>query len=88
LGKIEQSTMWWIGDWWAFGEHRYSERKKFVATEEWTGPAFQTCMNAASICQRFETSRRREVVGFSFHQEVAALPATPIFIVSVPWMLL
>src|SRR5258708_16573068 len=58
------SAAFWIGDWWAFGQHRYGERKKIVQSEEWTGPAFQTCATAASTCQKSETYRRREVLSF------------------------
>ena len=27
LGKIEGAVQWWLGDWWAYGEHAYGERK-------------------------------------------------------------
>ena len=42
---------WWIGDWWAFGEHRYGDRKALVESDGWTGPSFGTCMNAAAVCK-------------------------------------
>lgn len=71
LGKIEANISWWIGDWWAFGEHRYGSRKAVVEAENWEGPAFKTCANAASVCRAFETSRRREVLSFRHHAEVA-----------------
>lgn len=74
LGRIERAVMWWIGDWWAYGEHRYGDRKAIVEAPGWTGPSFQTCMNAALVCRAFETSRRREVLSFKHHAEVAALP--------------
>lgn len=74
LGKLERSVSWWLGDWWAFGEKRYGERKAIVEDEGWGGPAFKTCANAAAVCIAFPTSRRREVLGFSHHAEVAALP--------------
>jgi len=74
LGRIERAVMWWIGDWWAYGEHRYGDRKAIVGAPEWTGPSYQTCMNAASVCRSFETSRRREVLSFKHHAEVASLP--------------
>jgi hypothetical protein len=45
-----------------------------VEAEDWDGPRFQTSMNAAAICKAFETSRRREVLSFSHHAEVVALP--------------
>jgi hypothetical protein len=38
---------------------------------DWTGPSFQTCKN--SVARKFETSRRREVLPFTHHAEVAAL---------------
>jgi hypothetical protein len=66
--------MWWVGDWWAYGKHRYGEREAAVEAEEWEGPRFQTCMNAALVCRAFETSRRREVVSFTAHGEVTVLP--------------
>ena len=74
LAHTEQSISWWIGDWWAFGEKRYGARKAIVESPEWDGPSFQTCANAAAVCKAFETSRRREVLSFSHHAEVAALP--------------
>lgn len=74
LGRIEGSLSWWLGDWWAFGEQRYGERKALVESEAWHGPSFQACMDAASVCRRFETSRRREVLTFNHHREVIGLP--------------
>src|SRR4051794_32871037 len=45
-----------------------------VEAEEWDGPTFQGCMDAASVCRSFaETSRRREALSFRHHREVAAL---------------
>jgi hypothetical protein len=64
---------WWIGDWWAYGEARYGARKAIVAHLNWQGPSFQACMNAASVCRTFPTSRRREVLTFKHHAEVAPL---------------
>lgn len=73
LGRFERSAQWWIGDWWAFGVHSYGERTKLVTAEGWTGPNLKTCENAASVCRRFETSRRREVLSFTHHAELARL---------------
>ena len=44
LARVEGAMMWWIGDWWVFGEHRYGARKELVEDEDWAGPSFQTCM--------------------------------------------
>lgn len=75
LGKVERCISWWIGDWWAFGEARYGERKAMVEAEDWEGPDFGACRNAAVVSRAFEMSRRRDVLSFSHHAEVAAIPA-------------
>ena len=74
LGRTESAVMWWIGDWWAYGEHCYGDREALIEGEEWEGPAFQTCRDAAWVCRRIKTSRRRDVLGFSAHKEIAVLP--------------
>jgi hypothetical protein len=52
------------------------DRKAMVESEDWDGPAFQTCMDASSVCRAFaETSRRHEVLSFKHHREVAQLCA-------------
>ena len=63
----------WIGDWWAFGGNVYGDRAK-ASAQGMFGRAFQTCANAASVARSFETSRRREVLSFTHHAEVAGLP--------------
>lgn len=63
---------WWIGDWWASGQHLYGERAR-LAAEGIFGKEFHTIMNAASICRSFHVSRRREALSFSHHAEVAGL---------------
>jgi hypothetical protein len=75
LGRAGGSLQWWIGDWWAYGEHRYGDRKALVEADDWIGPSFGACMNCATVTRAFtETSRRREVLPYSHHVEVAALP--------------
>jgi len=73
LCASSQVINWWIGDWWAAGNHRYGERAK-KAAEGIFGREFGSLMNLASICRSFEGSRRREVLSFTHHVEVAALP--------------
>jgi N6-adenosine-specific RNA methylase IME4 len=75
LGKVERSVSWWLGDWWAFGERRYGVRKSIVDADDWDGPTFESCQNAASVCRAFESSRRREVLSFKHHAEAARLDA-------------
>jgi len=74
-GRAALRTNWWLGDWWAFGAARYGERRALVDGENWDGPSFKTCAIAGSVARVFETSRRREVLSFKHHAEVAALPA-------------
>jgi hypothetical protein len=73
LARIGTGLMWWVGDYWIYGEKNYGDRKAIVDDPNWQGPSFQTCANAASVCRAFETSRRREVLSFGHHAEVAAL---------------
>ena len=67
--------MWWIGDWWAYGEHRYGERAAIVQAPDWTGPSYQTCREAARVARQFRPAERQAGLTFKHHQEVAALPA-------------
>jgi len=77
LAKIDRGVGWWIGDWWAFGEKTYGKRKAATDKDGWKGPTFQACADCGMVSRKFETSRRREVLGFTHHREVAALdPAT------------
>jgi Domain of unknown function (DUF4326) len=80
LGRMRGSMQWWLGDWWRYADddgkskHRYGDRKAMVENEDWDGPEFQTCADVAYVCRAFaETSRRREVLSFIHHREVAGL---------------
>ena len=55
-------------------ETRYGERKAIVEAEDWEGPAYQSCRDAAYVAASFELSRRRDNLTFKHHREVAALP--------------
>jgi DNA modification methylase len=71
LGRVESSVMWLIGDWWRYGDHRYGERAAQALDSETF--EFQTFMDAGWVAGKIEPSRRREVLSFSHHKEVAAL---------------
>jgi len=72
LARFERGVMWWVGDWWRYGEQRYGERSaQAIESGRW---AFGTWANAGYVAGRVETSRRREVLSWSHHYEVAALP--------------
>lgn len=72
LQLADLAVQWWIGDWLNYGEARYGE-KYSQALDEF-GRKKQTLMNYAFVAKAIETSRRREVVDFSTHAEVAGLP--------------
>jgi N6-adenosine-specific RNA methylase IME4 len=63
---------WEIGDWWSDGSHRYGERARIAALDIF-GRSFKTLANMASTARTFECSRRRELLSFEHHREVAAL---------------
>jgi hypothetical protein len=74
LCRMQSQFDWATGDWWAFGAARYGERKSILDSKDWTGPAYQTCRNAAVVSRAFAMSQRRDNLSFSHHAEVAALP--------------
>jgi len=71
LRRVEGATQWWIGDWWNYPA-QYGERKAIVEANE-DLPAFQSCVNAGNVAAKIETNRRRLLVPWSVHAEVAAL---------------
>ena len=50
-----------MADWWAFGEHKYGDRKKIVESEEWIGPSLQACADAGRFA---EILKLRDVTNF------------------------
>lgn len=72
LFAMERGVMWAIGDWWRFGEHRYGERAAQALDSRYS---FGTLRNAGYVAGAIETSRRRDVLDFGHHQNVASLPA-------------
>lgn len=71
LQLAELAVQWWIGDWLNYGETRYGD--KYTQAVEEFGRKKQTLMNYAYVARRIEISRRREIVDFSTHVEVASL---------------
>lgn len=72
LGVLHQMNSFLIGDWLLYGEHTYGE--KYAQAADRVGLSEQTLANYASIAKRIPPSRRRPLVSFSKHAEVAALP--------------
>lgn len=71
LQMADLAVQWWIGDWLNYGEARYGE--KYAQAVEDFGRKKQTLMNYAYVACHIEISRRREIVDFSTHAEVASL---------------
>lgn len=65
------AVMWWIGDWLNYGERRYGQT--YTMAVDMTGLELGTLANAKRVAAAIETSRRREVLSFSHHADVAAL---------------
>jgi len=74
LGKIEVAVQWWLGDWWAHGEHAYGDRK---AQFEEGGPLeelnFSTCKVYGWVARRVETFNRLNVLSWKHHFHVAEM---------------
>lgn len=71
LVTMEQAVMWWIGDWWRFGERAYGELASQAAPTGYNG---ETVRHAARVADRIESGRRRPDLSFGHHQNVAPLP--------------
>jgi hypothetical protein len=71
LAALERTVGWWIGDWWAYGQHAYGARAKVAAESRFE---LSTLMNYGSVSRAIAPSRRRELLSFSHHQAVTNLP--------------
>jgi hypothetical protein len=67
------ALQWAIGDWWAHGEHAYGDRAKAGALLFDGQFAYGTLCNMGSVARAIEPSRRRELLSWSHHVEVAKL---------------
>jgi len=75
ISEQHNRHQWQLGDLWAYGDRTYGNRKALTEAPDWRGPSFQTCAHAATTARAFkETCRRRQVLSFTHHAEVAALP--------------
>jgi site-specific DNA-methyltransferase (adenine-specific) len=73
---VEESVMWWLGDWWRFGRRKYGEMASQGAkdhVQDITGHTYHTVRKAALVASRFEFDRRRSDIPFDHHHVVAVL---------------
>jgi N6-adenosine-specific RNA methylase IME4 len=70
LNQIEGAIQWWIGDWLNFGERKYGEMYAQAVSES----EVSTWQNYKYTSNAVESARRRELLSWSHHREVASLP--------------
>ena len=74
INAVASAAAWALGDWIAYGERKYGDLRAAVGADDWNGPSYSTCATYASVGRRFESCRRRELLTFSHHAEVAYPP--------------
>jgi hypothetical protein len=72
LGRAGSSVRWWLGDWLAYGHHRYGDR--YASAARLTGYEPQTLMNFVYVAAHVPPARRRAGVSWSHHAELASMP--------------
>ncbi|WP_237534439.1 LmbU family transcriptional regulator [Streptomyces sp. SID3343] len=72
LSGLLNSSSWWLGDWLVYGKHHYADR--YERGIRAAGLQYQTLRNYAWVSRRFAQHRRRPVLSFQHHAELASLP--------------
>lgn len=70
LSGVEQSIMWWLGDWWVYGENRRWGAGEEVAAK--LGVNYGTCRNAGAVSRNFDLSRRRDNLTWTHHADATS----------------
>lgn len=73
---FERGVMWWLGDWWNYGERAYGEMASQAAQDairDRTGYDYDTVRAAGWVASRIEPVRRRTSLSWSHHREVASM---------------
>jgi hypothetical protein len=73
LSRILDSSAWCLGDWLVCGQENYADR--YIRAIDAAGLEYQTLRNYAWVARRFELERRRELLSFQHHAEVASMNA-------------
>jgi hypothetical protein len=74
LRQILNAAMWWLGEWWRYGEHRYGERAHQAAP---LGYKADTLRRAARVCERVPPEERDERLTFGHYVALARLEVRP-----------
>jgi len=75
LANLHVGIQWIIGDWWAFGNHKYGDRKKLFKDGKWNGLTYQTCKDYGMVSRAFPEKSSRNDLSFTAHRAVADLPS-------------
>ena len=70
LIQTTQNIMWWLGDWWNFGERKYGEAASQALSME---IPYSTFSKASYVARQIEKERRLPEVSWSIHCEIAQL---------------
>jgi hypothetical protein len=73
LCAVETSFSWWWGDWWRAYKPDWGQQRAITKDDGWNGPSYQTLVNLANVCSKFETNRRRLNLSFKHHAELTAM---------------
>lgn len=71
IAAIGNSSAWWLGDWLIYGKKSFPDRYKQAI--ERTSLDYQTLRNYGWVCRQFPAPRRRAMLSFQHHAEVASL---------------
>ncbi|MFA6134427.1 MAG: LmbU family transcriptional regulator [Phycisphaerae bacterium] len=72
LQYMDSAVHWWIGDWIRYGERRWGE--KYAQAIQETPYSYGTLRHDVYVAERVDPCRRRPLLTWSHHQEVASLP--------------
>jgi DNA modification methylase len=72
LSQVESGIHWWIGDWLNYGEQRWGEM--YTQAMDITEFDYQTLKKDKWVSDKIELVRRRTLLSWSHHCEVASLP--------------
>ncbi len=72
LSGVVNSSLWCLGDWLVYGKKHYTDR--YMRAVRAAGLQYQTLRNYAWVSRRFEWHRRRPLLTFQHHAEVASMP--------------
>jgi len=72
LMQATQNIMWWLGDWWNFGDRKYGELAAQALNME---IPYNTFSKASYVANKVPLERRNPELSWTHHSEVASLDA-------------